>query len=150
MRAALAEAEAAGRAGEVPIGAVVVCAGEIIGAGGNAPISAADPTAHAEIMALRAAAKRVGNYRLPNADVYVTVEPCLMCAGALALARVRRLVFGAAAPKFGAVVSRANALESACLNHAVAVRGGVLAEDCARLLVDFFQARRAVGCAASC
>ena len=150
MRAALAEARAAGEAGEVPIGAVVVRAGVIVGAGGNAPISASDPTAHAEILALRAAAKRLGNYRLPDADVYVTVEPCLMCAGALAQARIRRLVFGAAEPKFGAVASHGNAFESACLNHAVAVRGGVLAEDCARLLVEFFQARRAAGRSAPC
>ena len=142
MRLALANAERAGAAGEVPIGAVVVRDGELLGEGGNRPVGALDPTAHAEIVALRAAAARVGNYRLPDADMYVTAEPCLMCAGALAQARIRRLVFGALEPKFGAVASAARVLESACVHHRVEARGGVLADECARLLVDFFAARR--------
>ena len=139
---ALANAQRAGAAGEVPVGAAVVRDGELLGEGGNRPIGAADPTAHAEIVALREAAARVGNYRLPDTELYVTAEPCLMCAGALAQARVRRLVFGAAEPKFGAVVSAARTLDSACVHHRVEVRGGVLAAECARLLVDFFAARR--------
>ena len=142
MRAALALAVDAARAGEVPVGAVVVRDGAVLGRGANRPIRATDPTAHAEIEALRAAARHVGNYRLVGADLYVTVEPCLMCAGALAHARIRRLVYGAPEPKFGAVASSAQVLASACLNHQVQVRGGVLGAECSRLLVDFFAARR--------
>ena len=142
MRAALALAADAVKAGEVPVGAVVVRDGAVLGRGVNRPIRATDPTAHAEIEALRAAARHVGNYRLVGADLYVTVEPCLMCAGALAHARIRRLVYGAREPKFGAVASGAQVLASACLNHRVQVRGGVLAAECSRLLVDFFAARR--------
>ena len=142
MRVALQCARAAGAAGEVPVGAVVVRAGAVLGTGANRPIAAVDPTAHAEIDALRAAAQAAGNYRLVGADLYVTAEPCLMCTGALAHARIRRLIYGAAEPKFGAVTSSAQALESACLHHRVQVRGGVLADECARLLVDFFAARR--------
>ena len=142
MRVALQQARNAGAAGEVPVGAVVVRAGTVLGTGANRPIAAVDPTAHAEIEALRAAAQAAGNYRLVGADLYVTAEPCLMCTGALAHARIRRLIYGAAEPKFGAVASSAQALESACLHHRVQVRGGVLADECARLLVDFFAARR--------
>lgn len=142
MRVALHCARAAAAAGEVPVGAVVVRAGAVLGTGANRPIAAVDPTAHAEIEALRAAARAAGNYRLPGADLYVTAEPCLMCAGALAHARIRRLIYGAPEPKFGAVASSAQVLESACLHHRVQVRGGVLADECARLLVDFFAARR--------
>ena len=142
MRVALQHARAAGAAGEVPVGAVVVRAGAVLGTGANRPIAAVDPTAHAEVEALRTAARAAGSYRLVGADLYVTAEPCLMCTGALAHARIRRLIYGAAEPKFGAVASSAQALESACLHHRVQVRGGVLADECARLLVDFFAVRR--------
>lgn len=142
MRAALAHAKQAAAADEVPVGAVVVRDGALLGAGANRPIGAADPTAHAEIEALRAAARHTGNYRLTGADLYVTVEPCLMCAGAVAHARIRRLVYGAAEPKFGAVASAGTVLDGACVHHRVAVRGGVLADECADLLMRFFAARR--------
>lgn len=142
MRAALALAEEAGAGGEVPVGSVVVRDGVLLGAGHNQPIASNDPTAHAEIVALRAAASAVGNYRLPGADLYVTVEPCLMCAGALVHARIARLVFGTLEPKAGAVVSSSRALCAAGLNHRVAVSGGVLAEASAALLQTFFAARR--------
>ena len=142
MRAALALAEKAGARGEVPVGSVVVRDGVLLGAGHNQPISSSDPTAHAEIVALRAAAGAVGNYRLPGADLYVTVEPCLMCAGALVHARVARLVFGSLEPKAGAVVSNHCVLAAAGLNHRVTVTGAVLAEESAALLQTFFAARR--------
>lgn len=143
MRVALVHAKQAAAVDEVPVGAVVVRDGVLLGAGANRPIGAADPTAHAEIEALRAAARHTGNYRLTGADLYVTVEPCLMCAGAVAHARIRRLVYGAAEPKFGAVASAGTVLDSACVHHRVVVRGGVLADECADLLVRFFAARRA-------
>lgn len=142
MGRALALARDAATLGEVPVGAVVVLAGEIIGEAGNAPISARDPTAHAEILALRRAAGHIGNYRLAGATLYVTVEPCTMCAGALVHARVARLVFGAAEPRAGAVASTAAVLENPGLNHRVAVTGGVLAGESAALLRSFFAARR--------
>ena len=142
MRQALALARQAAAAGEVPVGAVVVRQGAVIGAGCNRPIAAIDPTAHAEIEALRSAARTAGNYRLPDATLYVTVEPCLMCAGAMVHARIRRLVYGAEQPKSGAVASTGRVLDALGLNHRVAVAGGVLAADCAALLVDFFAARR--------
>lgn len=142
MRAALVLAEEAGAEGEVPVGSVVVRDGVLLGAGHNRPIGSNDPTAHAEIVALRAAAGSVENYRLPGADLYVTVEPCLMCAGALVHARIARLVFGALEPKAGAVVSNGCALAAAGLNHRVTVSGGVLAEESAALLQAFFAARR--------
>ena len=142
MRAALAEARRAGEAGEVPVGAVVVLEGEIVGRGHNRPIGSVDPTAHAEIDALRAAATHVANYRLPGAVLYTTVEPCLMCAGALLHARVAGLVYGASEPKTGAVASAAQVLCGPPANHRVDVVGGVLADECAALLVDFFGARR--------
>ena len=138
MRAALAEARRAEALAEVPVGAVVVREGEILGRGRNHPIGAVDPTAHAEIDALRDAARRIGNYRLPGATLYVTVEPCLMCAGALIHARIERLVYGASAPTTGA----AALLATAPANHRVRVEGGVLAECCAGLLTAFFAARR--------
>src|SRR6186713_3279074 len=121
MRRALALAAAGRAAGEVPVGAVVVLDGTVIGEGANQPIGSNDPTAHAEIVALRAAATRVGNYRLTGATLYVTIEPCTMCAGALVHARVRTLVFGAREPRAGAVVSTASAIENAALNHRVEV-----------------------------
>lgn len=142
MRTALAEAQRAAEAGEVPVGAVVVRDGELLGRGFNRPIGSIDPTAHAEMVALRAAALKTGNYRLPGSALYVTVEPCLMCAGALIHARVQRLVYGALEPKSGAVASADRVLEGNAVNHRVEVTGGVLADDCARLLTAFFASRR--------
>jgi tRNA(adenine34) deaminase len=145
MAEALAEAERAAAAGEVPVGALIVRDGEVIGRGFNAPIGSRDPTAHAEVNALREAAQRIGNYRLVGADVYVTLEPCLMCVGALVHARVRTVVYGAPEPKTGALGSTIDALAVPTLNHRFAVRGGVL-EDRARALVqEFFKARRGGG-----
>lgn len=142
MRLALAEAGKALGAGEVPIGAVVVLDGTVIGAGYNQPISSSDPTAHAEIVALRAAAARVGNYRLTGATMYVTVEPCLMCVGAMVHARIDTVVFGAAEPKAGALVSMTRAHELPNLNHKLQVEGGVLEGECRAIMQDFFKARR--------
>jgi tRNA(adenine34) deaminase len=142
MAAALDEARKAAAAGEVPIGAVVVAAGEIVGAGFNQPVGRRDPTAHAEIVAIRAAATRVGNYRLSGARLYVTVEPCQMCAGALVHARIGTLVFGAPEPKAGAIVSTQRALEHPALNHRVEVVAGVLEDDCRGLVQRFFRDRR--------
>ena len=143
MLAALEEARLAAAAGEVPVGAVVVLAGRILARGHNTPIGLADPTAHAEVLALRSAAARIGNYRLPGAALYVTVEPCAMCAGALLNARVSRLIYGAPDPKAGAVASRLRLLEAPGLTHRVAVTAGLRGEECGALLRDFFQARRA-------
>jgi len=142
MQQALALARQAEAAGEVPVGAVLVLDGKLIGAGSNGPIGRADPTAHAEILALRDAARRSNNYRLVGSTLYVTVEPCTMCAGALVHARVARLVFGAAEPRAGAVASSARVLDNPGLNHRVAVSGGVLADECAALLRQFFAAKR--------
>lgn len=135
--AARAEAE-----GEVPVGALVVLNGEIIGQGWNQPIRSHDPTAHAEIMALRAAAARQKNYRLTDTTLYVTLEPCAMCAGAIVHARVARVVYGATDPKAGAAGSVFNLLASPSLNHRAQVVGGVLAEECGEMLRIFFGARR--------
>jgi tRNA(adenine34) deaminase len=148
MRLALEQARMAEAQGEVPIGAVVVLDGEVIGRGFNRPIGAIDPTAHAEILALRAAAQAVGNYRLVGADVYVTVEPCLMCVGALVLARVRTVIFGAREPKTGALISTAQPLEIPSLNHRFEVVEGVLEDDCREFMQAFFRARRLAGPAA--
>jgi tRNA(adenine34) deaminase len=142
MAAALAEARRGLEAGEVPVGAVVVVEGEIVARAHNAPITLADPTAHAEILALREAARKRGNYRLIGAVVYSTVEPCAMCCGAILHARVSRLVYGAPDPKAGVVESLYRLLDDARFNHRVATRGGVLAEDSAALLRAFFEARR--------
>ena len=139
---ALALARRGGAEGEVPIGAVVVRDGEILGEGWNCPVGSRDPTAHAEIVAMRAAARRVGNYRLAGATLYVTIEPCTMCAGALVHARIARLVYGAPEPRSGAIRSSARALETPGLNHHVEVRSGVRADAAARLMQDFFRARR--------
>jgi len=130
MRAALDEARRGFAAGEVPVGAVLVLDGEIVGRGFNQPIGSHDPTAHAEIVAMRAAAQAIGNYRLVGATMYVTIEPCLMCVGAMVHARVATLVFGAPEPKAGAVVSSCRAHELPSLNHRIDVVGGVLGEDC--------------------
>ena len=142
MREALAEARLAGEAGEVPVGAVVVIDGAIAGRGHNQPISTNDPTAHAEIVALRDAARRVSNYRLTGAFLYVTVEPCIMCVGAMVHARVGTVVFGAHEPKAGALESTQRAHEHAALNHKLAVVSGVLAGECGDLMRQFFVRRR--------
>ena len=142
MRAALAEALKARAAGEVPVGAVVVFGDRVIGAGFNQPISSHDPTAHAEVMALRAAAAAVGNYRLTGATMYVTVEPCLMCVGAMVHARVGLVVFGAPEPKAGAIQSMTRAHELAGLNHRLEALGGVLEAESRDLLQAFFKDRR--------
>ena len=143
MALALAEARRAGDAGEVPVGAVVVLAGEVIGRGHNQPIALHDPTAHAEVLALRAAGRTVGNYRLTGATLYATIEPCAMCCGAALHARVTRLVYGAADPKTGAVESLHRLLDDGRANHRIAVTAGVRAEECAALLRAFFEERRA-------
>src|SRR5205085_670129 len=142
MRAALDQARLAGAAGEVPIGAVVSIDGTIVGRGFNQPIGAHDPTAHAEIVALRDAAKHVGNYRLTDAILCVTIEPCLMCVGALVHARVGTLVYGAAEPKSGAIVSSVRAGELPGLNHRFDVIAGIREEECRALMQDFFKTRR--------
>src|SRR5207237_10222056 len=142
MEEALSLARQAQARGEVPVGAVVIKDNAIIGRGGNAPIAANDPTAHAEIAALREAARALGNYRLPDCDLYVTIEPCAMCAGAILHARVRRLVYGARDPKTGACGSVVDLFADARLNHHTTVIGDIAAEACARLLSDFFAARR--------
>ncbi len=142
MRACLAEAAAAARAGEVPVGAVVAIGGRIIARGRNQPIATHDPTGHAEIVALRAAGRGHGNYRLTGAALFVTVEPCLMCVGAAIHARVGRVVYGCADPKAGALGGRFDAAAAPGLNHRFTVTGGVLAEECRALLQDFFRARR--------
>jgi tRNA(adenine34) deaminase len=141
MKTALAEAVKAAARGEVPVGAVIARDGRVVARGSNRPIGSADPTAHAEIVALRSAAKKSGNYRLADCDLYVTVEPCAMCLGAVVQARVRRLVFGAADPKSGAVLSVME-FPFARLNHHPEILGGVLAAECASILRDFFRARR--------
>ena len=142
MVAALAQAELAREAGEVPIGAIVSIDGEIVGRGFNQPIRAADPTAHAEIVALRDAARRVGSYRLPGATLCVTIEPCLMCVGALVHARIGTLVYGAAEPKSGAVVSAVRGGELPGLNHRFEVVSGVREDACRELMQSFFRDRR--------
>jgi tRNA(adenine34) deaminase len=142
MRIALEEASKAGEEGEVPIGAVLVSRGEVIGKGRNRPIALCDPSAHAEILALREGAKGVKNYRLPESTLYVTLEPCVMCAGAVLQARIGRLVFGAEDPKGGAVSSLYALLEDGRPNHRVEVTSGVLREECRELLRRFFRERR--------
>jgi tRNA(adenine34) deaminase len=143
MRAALSLAGEARRRGEVPVGAVVVLDGDVIGEGFNHPIGAHDPTAHAEIVAMRAAASRLGNYRLTGATLYVTIEPCQMCVGAMVHARVARLVYGAREPKAGAIESAMRAHEHPSLNHRVEVVGGVLEAECRAMIQGFFEERRA-------
>jgi len=144
MRIALEEAQAAAARGEAPIGAVVVdpVSGEVLARAGNGPIGRGDPTAHAEILALRAAAERIGNYRLTGLELFVTLEPCAMCAGAISHARIGRLVFGATDAKGGAVVSGPRFFEQPTCHWRPVVEGGVLAEESATLLKDFFRARR--------
>ncbi len=142
MREALALAAGAAAIGEVPVGAVIVLDGAVIGRGRNQPISSHDPTAHAEVVALRDAAARAGNYRLPGATLYVTLEPCVMCVGALMHARIGTVVYGATEPKAGAMESTQRAHEHPALNHRVAVVSGVLAEECRETLQTFFRGRR--------
>ena len=142
MREALALARQAAAAGEVPVGAVVVKDNEIIGRGYNQPIIRHDPSAHAEVMALRDAAQHLGNYRLTNCDLYVTLEPCCMCVGAIMHARIARIFFGAADPKTGACGSVVNLFAETRLNHHAEVSGGLLAEESAQLLSEFFARRR--------
>lgn len=142
MRLAIAEAEQGALQGEVPVGAVLVQDGKIIGRGFNQPISSNDPSAHAEMVAIRQAAEALGNYRLPGSTLYVTLEPCTMCAGLLVHSRIARLVFGASEPRAGAVISRAQVLDQSWMNHRMQVEGGVLAEECGALLSAFFRNRR--------
>jgi tRNA(adenine34) deaminase len=142
MREALAEARQGRDCGEVPVGAVVVVGDDIVGRAANAPIALADPTAHAEVLALRDAARKLGNYRLTGATLYATVEPCPMCCGAALHARVARVVFGARDPRAGAVESLYRLLDDARLNHRVVSEGGILAEESAALLGQFFETRR--------
>jgi tRNA(adenine34) deaminase len=142
MRLALEEAAKARAAGEVPVGAVVIVDDHVVGAGFNQPISSIDPTAHAEVIALRAAARAVGNYRLTGSVMYVTVEPCLMCVGAMIHARVAQVIFGTQEPKAGALISATRAHDMPGLNHRFEVLGGVLEEDCRRMIQSFFEDRR--------
>jgi tRNA(adenine34) deaminase len=142
MRLALDLAHEGARCGEVPVGAVVCCENRVIGRGHNAPISGHDPSAHAEIMALRDAARTLGNYRMPQATMYVTLEPCVMCVGAIFQARIRRVVFAAADPKTGACGSVTNLFALPQLNHHAVVEGGLCAQESAQLLSSFFAQRR--------
>jgi tRNA(adenine34) deaminase len=142
MQAALREAQAAGEAGEIPVGAVLVADGEVVATGQNRSIRDRDPSAHAEIVALRAAGEALGNYRLPGTTLYVTLEPCAMCMGALVQARVWRLVFGAYDPKAGAAGSAIDLSDSQAFNHRFEIMGGVLAAESGRVLQEFFDARR--------
>jgi len=145
MREALALAAQGAAMGEVPVGAVLVHDGEIIGRGFNCPISGSDPSAHAEMVAIRAAAQAVSNYRLPGSTLYVTLEPCSMCAGLIVHSRVSRVVYGALEPKAGVAQSQGQFFAQGFLNHRVLIEGGVLAEECGAMLSAFFKARRAKG-----
>ncbi len=142
MREALALAAEGAVLGEVPVGAVLVHDGEIIGRGFNCPISSHDPSAHAEMVAVRAAAQSLANYRLPGSTLYVTLEPCSMCAGLIVHARIQRVVYGATEPKAGVVLSRGEFFSQAFLNHRVLIEGGVLAQECGAVLSEFSKARR--------
>ncbi|MCU7835916.1 MAG: tRNA adenosine(34) deaminase TadA [gamma proteobacterium symbiont of Taylorina sp.] len=142
MQHALELAKKAAQLGEVPVGAVLVKNGQLIAEGWNQPISHNDPTAHAEIIAIRHAAQKMENYRLPDTTLYVTIEPCSMCAGTIIHARIARLVFGAVEPRAGAVGSANNLLQDKQLNHRVEIKSGILAEECSAILKNFFRARR--------
>ena len=142
MQLALEQAKLGALRGEVPVGAVVVHEGEVVGSGFNCPISTSDPSAHAEMVAIRAAAAKLDNYRLPGSILYVTLEPCSMCAGLIVHSRIARVVFGTTEPKAGVAVSRGQFFQQDFLNHRVLIEGGVLAEVCSSLLSDFFRARR--------
>ncbi|MDQ3419919.1 MAG: tRNA adenosine(34) deaminase TadA [Acidobacteriota bacterium] len=142
MRAAIELGREGRRRGEVPVGAVVVLDGRVVGEGFNEPIGTNDPTAHAEIVALRDAGKRIGNYRLTGATVYVTIEPCQMCVGAMIHARIARVVYGTAEPRAGAIESAMRAHEHPTLNHRMETTGGVLEAECRELIQEFFRAKR--------
>mgnify|MGYP002633917015 FL=1 len=142
MTRALELAAQAGAAGEVPVGALVVRDGQVIGEGYNQPISAIDPTAHAEIVAMRNAAAHIGNYRLIDCDLYVTIEPCTMCVGAMIHARVQRVIFGAKEPRAGALASQLQLMENKHFNHVIEWRGGLMEKDCGDLISDFFRRKR--------
>jgi tRNA(adenine34) deaminase len=142
MQYAIQEAITAGTFGEVPVGAVVVCNNQLIAKSYNSPISSCDPTAHAEIIALQKAAKIIGNYRLVNCELYCTIEPCTMCAGAIIHSRIKRLIFGATEPKAGAIISNLNIFEQPQVNHKPEVSYGVLHKQCKEILSKFFQKRR--------
>ena len=142
MRAALAEAEKAAGEGEIPVGAVIVVNGEIVATGRNCSVATSDPSAHAEIIALREAGSGLGNYRLPDATLYVTLEPCVMCTGAIVQARLKRVVFGAYDKKAGALGSVEDLSDSRALNHRFEINGGLLADECSDILRAFFAARR--------
>lgn len=142
MQIAIELAQQAAAAGEVPVGAIVVKNGEIIGRGSNAPITTHDPTAHAEVRAMREAAQHLGNYRLVNCTLYVTLEPCAMCSGAIQHARIARVIYGASDPKTGACGSVVNLMAEPKLNHHTDISGGVLAKECGMILSNFFSARR--------
>lgn len=142
MKRALELAQQAADRGEVPVGAVVVRNGEIIGQGHNQPIASHDPTAHAEIIAMRDASKNLSNYRLTGCDIYVTIEPCTMCVGAMVHARIRQIFFGALEPRAGALTSQLQLMEDDLFNHSILWEGGILADQCARVLRDFFRQKR--------
>jgi len=142
MRRALQLAEQAATVGEVPVGALVVANGEVIGEGYNQPISSCDPTGHAEIIAMRNAATALGNYRLSGCDLYVTIEPCTMCVGAMIHGRIGRIVFGAAEPRAGALESQLKLMDSSHFNFSIEWQGGVLAQECGAIISDFFRAKR--------
>lgn len=142
MRLALAQAREAERLGEVPVGAVLVSHGELLAEGFNQPITLNDPSAHAEVVVLRKAARLLSNYRLPDSTLYVTVEPCTMCAGSLVHARVKRLVYGATEPRAGAIASQLQILSQPFYNHRVEVLGGVLAQECGQIMSEFFARKR--------
>jgi len=147
MKIALEEAQKAAKKDEVPVGAVVVLSGRIIGRGHNMPITHHDPSAHAEMLAMREAAKILGNYRLTGAELYVTLEPCIMCAGAIIQARLTRVIFGARDPKYGAVASLYHVLADQRLNHQVAVTEGILKEECGEIISRFFREKRVLSAA---
>lgn len=147
MKIALEEAQKALEKDEVPVGAVVVLDGRIIGRAYNMPITLHDPSAHAEMLAMREAAEMLGNYRLTGAELYVTLEPCVMCAGAIIQARLKRVIFGALDPKYGAVASLYNILTDKRLNHQVAVTGGILKEECGEIISRFFREKRVLSAA---
>ncbi|HSB97670.1 MAG TPA: tRNA adenosine(34) deaminase TadA [Spongiibacteraceae bacterium] len=142
MQLALEQARLGAQVGEVPVGAVLVQDNQLIAAGFNQPISGCDPTAHAEIVALRAAANNLKNYRLPDTTLYVTIEPCAMCAGALVHSRIKRLVYGATEPRAGAIISSQQLLDGPQFNHRIEVEGGVLAEQCGEIMQKFFREKR--------